>query len=161
MRLVIEHYGKFMLESIVVTALMILIFTGVTDAKGNRGIFTVTGEHISVENIDYHTYTDFKGTYKSESEKDAPKISFSSGRLSLGVHCLSSYIKAVDYGGNLLSITVLSIKAPDGSEVVDTYNQNTTEITFSQEGVYVLTIMAQDEGNRLTKTMIQIPVNRN
>ena len=159
MKFVIEHYGKFMLEAIVVTALMILIFCGMTDAKGNKGIFAVTGEHISVNSVDYQAYSDFKETYKTESEKNVPKITFTSGRLTLGVHMLSNYIKATDHDGNKLMIKVSSIKAPDGTEILDTYNHSTTEIVFSQEGIYLLTISALDEGNRLTKTTIQVPVN--
>lgn len=159
MRLVIEHYGKFVLEGIVVTALLVLIFTDLTDAIDKKGILAVTGEHISIDSMNYHAYTDFKESYKTECEKEAPKISFTSGRLFLGKHILSNYIQAKDNEGKNLKINVLSIKAPDGVEVIDSYHHDTTEIIFSQTGIYILTISALDEGNRLTMTKIQVPVN--
>lgn len=159
MKLVIEHYGRFILDGIVVVAVMMIVFLWLTDSEGNKGIFAVTGAQINIDATDYTAYTDFKGVYKTESEKKHPRISFTGGRITIGTHTLSNYIKAVDDAGQNLAIKVSSILAPDGTEVVGTYNQNTTEITFSQSGIYTLTVSVLDEGNRMTKTNIKIPVN--
>lgn len=159
MKLVIEQYGKFILEAIVIIALMSIIFSSLTDNEGNKGIFAVTGAQIKIDGVDYSAYTDFRGVYKMESEKEKPKISFESGRLTIGTYALSNYIKAVDYAGNTLRLKVISIKAPDGREIVESYNQNTTEVSLLQAGVYTVTLLAVDDGNNTTKTIIQIPIN--
>lgn len=160
MREVIEHYGKFILESMVAIALMTIIFISLTDSGGNKGIYAITGAQLDISDQNYHTYTDFKGTYKTESEKAAPKISFESGRLVVGVHALSNYIKAVDYAGNTLALKVISIKAPDGTEIIETYNPATTNINMSQSGIYTVTLSALDDINKSQKVTIQIPINR-
>lgn len=161
MKLVIEHYGKFMLEAIVVIAVTGIIFLGLTDANGNMGIFAVTGAHLEVEAENYLNYTDFKNVYKTESEKSAPHITWYGGRIVAGTHALSDYIKATDYAGNNLGFLVQSITAPDGSDCLSSYNQDTTEISLLQMGVYTVTVSAEDDGKRTTKATVQIPVNSN
>ena len=160
MREVIEHYGKFILNGMIVLALMTLMFVDLIDSEGNRGIYAITGAQIDIENVNYHTYTDFNGTYKIESEKTAPRISFESGRLVVGMHTLSNYIKAVDDAGNNLAIKVISIKAPNKTEIIGTYNHATTEIHMFQPGVYTITLEALDDSNKSTKAAIQVPINR-
>jgi len=161
MKLVIEHYGKFLLEGLVVVALMALIFTGLTDENGNKGIFAVTGAQIQVEAVDYQSYSDFKNTYKAESEKENPKITSACQRLAAGAHTLSSYITAEDNAGQPLDIRVSSIKSPDGVEILDTYNADTSEILLTEPGEYLVTVSAVDGSNRMTKVAVRLPVNTN
>lgn len=160
MREVVEHYGRFILDGMVVIALIAIIFINLTDSEGNKGIFAITGAQLAISDQNYHTYTDFKGTYKIESEKTAPTIYFECDRLEVGVHALSNYIKAVDYVGNNLAIKVISIKAPDGTEVIGEYNHLTTEINMVQSGVYTVTVSVLNDSNRTTNATIQIPMNR-
>ena len=161
MKLVIEHYEKFILEGMVAVALMVLIFTGLTDGAGNKGIFAVTGAQIQVDAVDYPSYGDFKDTYKAESESINPKISSECPRLVAGTHTLSSYIKAEDNTGQALDIKISSIKSPEGVELIDAYNQDTTEIVLSEPGLYVVTVSAVDGCNRMTKRAVHLPVNKN
>lgn len=159
MRVLLEYYGKFVLESMVVIALVTLIFAAMTDDEGNQGIYAITGAQMKIDSIDYHTYTDFKGTYKKESEKVPPRIYFEGNRLEVGIHVLSDYIKAVDDAGNFLPIKILSIKAPDKTEMLGVYNQSTGEINLFQTGVYTVMVVATSDNNKSTKAKIQIPIN--
>lgn len=161
MKQVIEQYGKFILSSIIVFAVLYVIFEGLMDNEGNRGIFAVIGAQIKVDNVNYNTYVDFQNVYKAESEKEAPQIRFENIRLITGIHALSNYIKAVDYAGNPLAIKVLSVCAPDGTNLLASYNNNTTEFLMSQVGIYTAKVLAVDDGNRTTEVMIQIPINSN
>lgn len=160
MKQIMEHYGKFALDAMIVIVLMTVIFISLEDRKGNKGIYAVIGAQMDINSTNYHTYIDFKETYKKESEKSAPRVSFKGDRLVVGVHRLSQYIEAVDYAGNHLAIKVTSIKAPDGTEVLGTYNQDTTEINISQLGIYKVSLSAIDDCNKTTKVTIQIPVNK-
>lgn len=159
MKLVIEHYGKFMLEGIVIFAVCGILVCGLTDENGNHGIFAVMGEQLEVSNENYLAYTDFADTYKAESEKTPPKISWHAGRIETGVHVLSDYIKVTDYAGNALAFQVMEIEAPDGTKGLSSYNPDTTEIGLSQMGVYKVTLFAKDDGKRITRSVVQIPVN--
>lgn len=160
MREVLECYGKFALDSMVVLALMTLLFVSMTDENGNKGLYSIIGAQIEFDDVDYRGYTDFKETYKNESEKSPPSILFEGHRLEVGVHVLSNYIKAVDDAGNGLAVKVKSILAPDNVEVLETYNPDTGEIYMSQTGVYTITVIAIDDRNKFTEAMIQIPINQ-
>lgn len=159
MREVFEYYGKFIIEGIVVIALLSLVFVGITDREGNRGIYHMTGAKMDLLNIDYRNYADFKECYKAESEKAAPSIYYVGENLETGRHVLAEYIKAVDWAERNLSIRVISIQAPDDTETIGDYNPLTGEITFSQAGVYVVHVVAKDESNKFAEAKIRIPVN--
>lgn len=159
MKIVIEQYGRFILDGIVVVAVMVIIFLGLSDANGNKGIFKVTGAQLEIENVDYTAYTDFKGTYKTESEKTKPKITFTGVRVATGNLVLSDYIKATDYTGASLFIQISSILSPEGDELIDGYNTETTAITLLEPGVYTIKVSATDSSSHKTESTVQFPVN--
>ena len=66
MREVFEYYGRFLLEGIVLAALLGMIFGGMKDENGNQGLFAILGAKIKMETVDYRNYTDFKVVYKGE-----------------------------------------------------------------------------------------------
>lgn len=160
MREVFEQYGKCILEGVVCITLMGMIFTGVTDGHGNKGLYAIIGSQIDAKGVDYKVYTDLRETYRVESEKEPPRIFFEGSRLEVGEHILSNYIKAVDYEGKELSIKVQSILDPDGVEQIDVYHSETGKIHLSEAGVYVVRVLAFDEGNRSTEVSISIPINQ-
>ena len=159
MKQVITAYGHFLLEGIVLVLLLVLLFCGIRDEEGNVGVFNMTGARVSIEHTDYQTFTDFRGTYVSEAAKTEPEISYTVGNLSSGTICLLDCIKAVDYTGSELTFWVDSIKAPDGRELVDSYNSDTKEIYLGQAGIYKMTVSVCDSGNRTVDGVIYIPVN--
>ena len=161
MKHLIEQYGTFIRDSMVVITLLLIVFCNLSDGEGHKGIFSIIGAKMDIEDADYLAYKDFREVYKSESQKTAPQIFLQGGRFTIGMHALSDYIKAVDDVGNLLPIHIKSIKAPDGTELMTSYHPDTTQIYMSGPGVYTITVSASDHRNKTTKTTIQIPVNSN
>lgn len=159
MQEVIEHYGKFILDAMVLLLLMMLIFLEIEDESGNKGILAIIGAQINNESVNYSLYTDFKETYKKESERTAPSISCEGVSLKVGEYKLSDYIKAEDYSGQSLAVKLVSITNPDGEDVMDIYRPDTTEIFFSQAGIYTIRVSARDDGNRVTEASFEILVN--
>lgn len=159
MEQIIKIYGKFLLEGIVLVALLTILFVEITDEAGNKGVWAITGNRIEVESIDYKEYTDFKDTYQSESNKAAPTISVIGTHLCSGLCVIPAYIKAIDYAGNELPVKVSSIKDESGTELINNYNIDTGEIDFVP-GIYTVKICAKDANNKQTSCTIQIPVSK-
>lgn len=160
MEQIVKEFGGFFIDGIVLVLLLILVFTGLRDENGNVGAFGIVGANLEIENMNYSVYTDFSETYKMESEKNAPQIKYSGSNLKAGVNKMSDHIKAVDYEGKALIVRVISIKSPDGREIIDSYNQDTTEISLNFVGVYGFTVVVSDDINQSLKATIQIPVNK-
>ena len=158
MKLIIENYGRFLLEGIALVSIMGILFHGISDGKG---VMQLIGENAVIHKNQYELYSDFREVYKTESEKEPPKFSCDVGNVAVGNHMLSDYIKACDCEGKSLSFQIMRIIAPDGSDVTDTYNQDTTEIWLSQFGVYHLCLTSMDEQRRTTQITLQLPVNSN
>ena len=157
MEQVIKAYGKFLLEGIILVALL-TILTVMSDSAGNKGVFSIVGTKLEMNSVDYNQYNDFKGTYKSESNKEAPVISVIGTHLYSGVCSIPSFIKATDYTGAELLIMVSSIKDAGGTELIGDYNQDTGEISLAS-GIYMVEVSAKDVNNKLTKCTVQIPVS--
>lgn len=157
---IMKEYGEYILEAFVVICIALILRTGFSDENRNQGVFQMIGAYMPIENKDYEAYTDFQNVYKEESNKPAPEIEYFGSYLKMGVNKISDCIKATDYGGRELQIKVDSIKAPDGTELLDTYNPNTTEIDLTRPGIYVVTVSALDDINRSVQCTIQIPVNK-
>lgn len=160
MKQIIQVYGEFLLEGIVIVFLITLVFCGIKDDAGNIGVFAILGEGIELERIEHLAYRDFVETYKAECEKSAPLITFLGLHLQTGLVKLSDYITAQDYAGNSIPMIVKSIKNAVGTEFIDSYNVTSTEINFVQAGIYTILIEAMDESYRTTTCTIQIPVNK-
>lgn len=159
MKQVFDIYGKFLLEAAVVVTLIVLLFVGISDGNGNRGIPRMIGAKIPLSSIDYGGYTDYN-SYQSESSKEAPDIHFQfQEMLEKGSCKLSDYILAEDYAANPVQIKIVSIIAPDGTDVTENCNLDTTEIVFEESGIYTVTVSAKDNANRKRVKTLNIPVN--
>lgn len=159
MKLVMEEYGKLILSAVVAVSIVTFLFFHFSDEEKNKDFLSVLGARITMTNTNYHEYIDFKDSYRKESVKSAPTLTFSCDRLIVGTHVLSNYIKATDCDGNNLVIQISSIKSPDGTEIVETYNQSTSELNMTMHGIYIVTVSTVDENNRSTRGEICIPVN--
>lgn len=160
MKQILKTYGKFLLEGLAVALLAALIFTGITDADGNRGAFRIIGARIDADSTDYHAYQDFDG-YSAESGKAAPEIrsSFTVLPSAGDTVCLNDCISAVDYAGNGLNIRINSITGPDGSDLTGSLDFTSMTIQVHQPGTYTVRVTAVDDGARKSMSMIKIPVN--
>lgn len=158
MKQVIKAYGKFLLEGIVLVALLGII-TVISDSAGNTGVFAIAGAKLEIDSVDYDRYNDFKGTYQDESHKAAPQISVVGTHLYNGVCNIPTFVKAVDYTGAELPVKVSSIKDTGGTEQIGDYNQDTGEISLIP-GIYMVEVSAKDANNRQTSCILQIPVSK-
>lgn len=173
MREVVKEYGGFCLAAIVLTAVLLLIFGGMQDAEGNSGIRSILSSKIDSTGTDYGAYTDFT-LYETEGVKSAPVIEYQdTGYLSVGTISFPEQVKAYDYYGRELAYAgesvdaaerkngyVKYIKLQDGSgnDISAAINKNTGEITFSEPGIYKVTLCAQDNGCRRTTVTITVAV---
>jgi len=153
-------YGKFILEGIAVVCLSGFLFNNFLDDAGNIGLLYAIGRYLPKVEEKYDSYTDFGEIYLEESHKSAPEIKYVAGAVDTGVVQLSQIIKAVDYSGSELAIEILSIKNMDDVEMIEVCNLETTQIVFERAGIYRVEVRAVDDGNRVTKCQIKIPVNR-
>ena len=159
MKQLFDIYGKFLLEAAIVVTLILLLFAGISDENGNRGMLKMIGAKIPVNSVDYSSYTDYD-SYQTESTKEAPVIHLQLQTMIKKGSCkLSDCILAEDYAANPLSIKVISVKAPDDMDITGNCNLETTEIVFEQPGVYTVTVSAKDDANRKRVKVIKIPVN--
>lgn len=159
MKQVITAYGKFLLEGMVFTLLMAGVFCGDWDESGKKGILAAIGERLAIEGPLHSGYTDFRDVYRTESEKKAPQITYIGGRLQTGINRLYDAVKAVDYEGKELQVRITSVKSPEGTELLDVYNQETSEVKLEQPGIYTIEVCAADDIYKVSRCMIRIPVN--
>lgn len=160
MRQIIEAYGKFLLDALVVVLLMGFLFATVTDDAGNRGIFQIIGANLETGGNDYSSYTDFD-VYEAESKKSAPAITYDASVLAgTGRNRLDSFIRASDDTGKELPFYVTSIQSPGHEELIASYQPDTSEIEFLEPGIYTVELWAVDALYKKTAGRIRIPVNR-
>lgn len=157
MELVIRAYGRFLLEAVVVVLLAVLLFSGITDDRGNRGIFSMMGEYVEEEGTVGNM--DFK-EYQRESQRSAPAIVYvGTETLYTGKYPLSGILKATDDEGMELPIEVSSICDPFGIERIGEYPSGVSYIQFSSRGIYTLRVAAVDARNQTSNCEVRIPVN--
>lgn len=159
MKEVISIFGKTYIAVFVVVLIGVILFT-YSDNEGHVGILEVTGANAisNMREIDYSTYTDFS-TYKSESEKTFPEVTYDASlSLETGQINLLHVIKAKNYSGNELPLHVTSIADPYGQELIEGYDE-TNGIHLSRAGIYTVTVWVVDDGARKTVCKIKIPIN--
>ena len=69
---VIKVYGKTILQAIILVGVMWLVFRGVTDENGNKGIVEIVSGHMDrqTENpADFETFYELKKKRKQENKK--------------------------------------------------------------------------------------------
>lgn len=158
MKLVLEAYGKQMLESAVVVLLLLFLFCNITDESGNKGIFHMVGAQLNTGTADYLSYTDFS-RYEAECRREKPCISYTyAGTLGVGTCDLADCLTAVDCEGSQLPIKVEDCLDVDGRELCPV-NSDSTEIIFTKSGIYQVTVSAVDTWNKKRVCTFQIPVN--
>lgn len=161
MEKIIKQYGKFALAAAALFLALTIVFTGVRDDAGNQGLFAIAGANIGehVKSAEYGAYTDFD-TYAKEGSKSFPEITYAGTNLVTGRSRLGDHIGAADHAGNALQIKINSIRDWNGTELMEGYDQNTTEMEFVRPGIYEVTVSAVDSWNRKSICTIRIPVNQ-
>lgn len=156
MEQVIRTYGRFLLEVVVVAALVLLLFAEITDGQGNRGILRIAGavlkeEETFPERLDVECYRD-------ACARNAPVITYTvAGMLYTGEYPLEKIFMAKDDRGTVLSLNVRSICSPHGEE--QEYSAETEQICFDERGIYTVCVSATDAWNRTCICECRIPVN--
>ena len=158
MQEIIDCYGEFLLEMIVVGLLLINVFWGIEDNYGNHGVLQIIGKSLPEENVNHIEYIDFGKVYNEECNKDMPQIYFLGTHLKVGTNKVEDYFVAYDYEGKELPIILNLITDIKGTEVLDIYNEVLNEIYFSVTGIYVVEAETRDQENRVFRCKIQIPV---
>ena len=160
MRQVISTYGGFFVEGLVFILLFVMVFHGIKDKEGNRGLFAMMGANLAIEDTDHQIFLDFKSTFVEEGRKNAPTIVYSGSNLKVGNVRLLDFLTVTDYEGRALALNVTSIIDSKGVELIDIYNHDTSEINLALPGVYTIKVSALDDGNRCSEGTIRIPVNK-
>lgn len=158
MKEVLDIYGKFFLEGLVIGLLFINIVYGVRDDFGNNGVFQIIGNNLPVKEVKHIEYVDFRNIYKDECDKSFPQIFFLGKHLEVGNNKISDYFVAYDYAGRELPIVINRILDAGGSELSDIYNTVLNELYFQEAGIYILETETQDNDNRIMRYEIKIPV---
>ena len=144
MEQIIRQYGKFLFEAAVLAALAWLLFSGLMDAQGNRGVLAIAGAGLAEE--DAVLQREDIMCYERECEKSAPTISYvADGILYTGEYAVEEILYASDNTGSPVA--------------VQTYTAGIENITFGERGVYTLCASAVDASNRKAVYRFTIPVN--
>lgn len=160
MEKIINEYGKFLLDAMVVALLIAFLFGNVTDDEGNRGVFHIIGAHLQTWDTDYEAYTDYN-SYAVESDCIPPVISYD-GTLTMrtGTSRVTDFIRAKAWDGTELAVNVVSVKNSGGIDMLGKYNPDTQELQLDYPGIYTIRVSAKDAWNREQKCDIRIPVSR-
>ncbi len=161
MEQVIRAYGRFLLEAMVFALLLFLLFAGMTDRDGNRGVFQMIGAYYAgADGTEAETDRTEFARFVSESRVSAPVIAYRYPEsLYPGSYELSALVGAVDAHGQELSVRVCCVTDPDGNESAEN-TKGLQRILFENSGIYILRVTADDACNRKSTREIRIPVNR-
>ena len=141
----------YLLEGVIMILLFRVLFY--------QGVFLQIGEHVVITQPFHEEYTDFRGRVLEEGEKTAPGICYLGGTCSIGVLKLGELILASDYEGKELSFQIKQIQNPLGESVLTELDKEAMELYVREPGIYQVHVVAIDDGNRITKGVIRIPVN--
>ena len=87
--------------AVVLVVLLILLFFGVTDGQGDRGIIRIVAGRLDTEGTDYAAYTDYE-IYETESTKTALEIIYQDmGYLPVGTVNFLDNVTVTDYAGKI------------------------------------------------------------
>lgn len=158
MKLVLEAYGKLLLESAALVLLLLLLFCNIADESGNKGIFQIIGAQLDTDTADYASYSDFR-RYETECRREKPLIFCTyAGALEVGTCDAADFLTAVDSDGSELPIKVISCLDADGRELCQV-SSDTTVMSLTEPGIYRVTVSAIDAWNKKRVCTFQIPVN--
>lgn len=157
MESILNSYGKFLLAAVTMLALVLLLFAGITDGKGNRGVLQIAGAYLDTGQEAVEKDGGFEAL-ETENRKPAPRLylegqeNFATGRI-----VLTDIIKAEDYSGRPLPVQFVEVKSPSGQDMTNLLSEN-GETDFKERGIYVLRVSSIDDGNRKTTAQIKLPV---
>ena len=138
MEQVLQCYGKGIAAGIVLITVMVLLFAGIRDEQGNRGIIDAFAEAGEV------AYPTIRYAYN--------------GMLHRGAYLPGDLFSAVDGMGEERSVLWCEMTDPHGNSC--TIESQQGEVVFDVEGIYTVRVCATDEANRRSVCEFQIPVNR-
>lgn len=157
MEQVLQCYGKGIAAGIVLAAVLVLLFAGIRDGQGNRGIVNIVKtwipeEEIIIEDAGIDAFAEAGGVAY-------PTIRYAySGMLHKGAYLPGDLFSAVDGMGEERSVLWCGMTDPHGNSC--TIESQQGEIVFGVEGIYTVRVCAVDEANRRSVCEFQIPVNR-
>ena len=136
-----------------------MVFGGITDQEGNRGVFAIMGARLDTIQEYEGTYEDFS-VYCSESSKSAPVIRYdATGPLCIGTYGLTEFISAGDEAGTTYPVYLLGMWDTEGKEIDVAGMAELGQISFAEPGIYTVKVAAADTEYRRTVATIRIPVN--
>ena len=157
MEQVLQCYGKGIAAGIVLIAVMVLLFAGIRDEQGNRGIINIIKTWIpEEETITENAAID---AFAEAGEVAYPTIRYAyNGMLHRGAYLPGDLFSAVDGMGEERSVLWGEMTDPHGNSC--TIESQQGEVVFDVEGIYTVRVCATDEANRRSVCEFQIPVNR-
>lgn len=159
MKKIINTYGHFILDAIVVIILMTFFFAGIMDNEGNRGIMAILGAHMQTSSIDYNSYNDFD-VFEQEAAKPIPVLNYTTAtQMHVGNNNIVDYLKATSCTGANLNIKILDITDSLGNSVFSGYDPANQTITFSAAGIYTIRMVTVDEVNKKALVDVRVPVS--
>lgn len=158
MEQIIRTYGVFLLETVAILFMLILLFYGITDEGGNRGVLRMIGHYLEGEQEEIPAGHDF-AVFQEEGGKASPQIVCELGQaLDVGMYRMDTYIKAIDSSGREIPIKITNVFNEQGDDV--TLNEtNNMEVFFNKAGIYTIWVTAMDESNKISRSQVRIPVN--
>lgn len=157
MEQVLQCYGKGIAAGIVLITVMVLLFAGIRDEQGNRGIINIVKTWIpEEETITENAAID---AFAEAGEVAYPTIRYAyNGMLHRGAYLPGDLFSAVDGMGEERSVLWCEMTDPHGNSC--TIESQQGDVVFDVEGIYTVRVCATDEANRRSVCEFQIPVNR-
>ena len=157
MEQVLQCYGKGIAAGIVLIAVMVLLFAGIRDEQGNRGLINIVKTWIpEEETITENAAID---AFAEAGEVAYPTIRYAyNGMLHRGAYLPGDLFSAVDGMGEERSVLWCEMTDPHGNSC--TIESQQGEVVFDVEGIYTVRVCATDEANRRSVCEFQIPVRR-
>ena len=152
-----DRYGKGIAAGIVLITVMVLLFAGIRDEQGNRGIINIVKTWIpEEETITENAAID---AFAEAGEVAYPTIRYAyNGMLHRGAYLPGDLFSAVDGMGEERSVLWCEMTDPHGNSC--TIESQQGDVVFDVEGIYTVRVCATDEANRRSVCEFQIPVNR-
>lgn len=159
MKQVIVSYGMFLLDAVLIGLLFLLLFAGIKDDKGNRGIFSIIGAELETGETENKVYREFE-VYQSEAGRAMPTIVYqNTGIVYTGIFVVSDQIRARDADGEELHVSLLAVSEPGTGGTFFPVLPGTKEVDFRNSGIYRLKVTAVDARRKRSTCIIAVPVN--
>ena len=160
-----NSYGSFVLETTVVTAL-ILLFLFLPAGDGKYGIGNVLSGKVESDGIDYSSYADSSAAANVLGQSK-PVIKYypydaSGTKVRIVTEkdvVLTSYFKCTDTeGSDILNVKITSIKDKTGTELLSDKLTTADTFRFTSSGIYDIEVVATDSRNQYSIMKISVPV---